>query len=210
MNRADRKLICFDLGGVIVRICRSWEEGCAAADVDADRDWTPSMTGGEHHRLVLEYSTGRIDSDAFFQKLEALAGGVYTAPEFRRIHDAWIIGEYAGVHTLLSELCDQGAALACLSNTNAAHWEVMASWPALQCLHHQHASHLIGHAKPNREIYDWFVRERRVSPSDIVFFDDLPDNIAAAQALGWDAVQIDHQADTAAQIRAALTDRSLL
>ena len=26
-------LICFDLGGVLVRICRSWDEGCAAAEV---------------------------------------------------------------------------------------------------------------------------------------------------------------------------------
>ena len=27
-------VICFDLGGVLVRICRDWNEGCAAAGID--------------------------------------------------------------------------------------------------------------------------------------------------------------------------------
>ena len=26
-------IVCFDIGGVLVRICRTWEEGCIAADV---------------------------------------------------------------------------------------------------------------------------------------------------------------------------------
>ena len=28
------KLVCFDLGGVVVRICQSWAEGCARAGVE--------------------------------------------------------------------------------------------------------------------------------------------------------------------------------
>ena len=45
---------------------------------------------------------------------------------------------------------------------------------------------------------------------DIVFFDDLEDNITAARAVGWDAVKIDHASETAPQIRAALEQRGVL
>lgn len=203
-------LVCFDLGGVLVRICRSWEEGCAAAGVELKRAWSPADSGGEHHRLVLAYSTGKLDTSEFFRRLEALSGGVYSAHEFHLIHDAWILGEYEGVCDLLGELCESGRCLACLSNTNAAHWELMQQWPSLRHLRHAHASHLIGHAKPDREIYEWFARERAVAPHEIVFFDDLLENIVTAAHLGWDAVQIDHTGDTAAQIRHALRERGQL
>ncbi len=28
------RLVCFDLGGVVIRICRTWAEGCAAAGLE--------------------------------------------------------------------------------------------------------------------------------------------------------------------------------
>ena len=40
--------------------------------------------------------------------------------------------------------------------------------------------------------------------SDLVFFDDLPENVDAARACGWNAVQVDHAGDTAAQVLAGL------
>ena len=42
------------------------------------------------------------------------------------------------------------------------------------------------------------------------FFDDLEANVEAAAAGGWDAVRIDHETDTAAQMRSALRIRGIL
>jgi len=206
----DDRLICFDLGGVLIRICRSWEEGCAAGGVDPGGGWSPAQSGGCHHEIVLKYTIGAIETAQFFEELERLASGVYTAEDFRRIHGAWTREEYPGVVTLLHDLRDAGHRLACLSNTNAAHWEELIERPALAALHHRHASHVIGHAKPDERIYDWFVRATETAPHKIVFFDDLEENVQTGRRLGWDVVHVDHTGDTATQIRTELQRRSLL
>lgn len=204
------RLVCFDLGGVLVRICRSWEEGCRAAGLDMDRPWSPADSGGAHHKIVGAYTIGELDDAAFFDSLESLAGGVYTAAEFRRIHDAWIIGEYPGAESVVRELADAGLSLACLSNTNAAHWRTMLEWPTLRYLHHRHASHEMGLAKPDPAIFAEFATRRAVEPGAILYFDDLPENVETADRAGWDAVLIDHAGDTAGQIRRAIAARGLI
>ena len=70
------------------------------------------------------------------------------------------------------------------------------------------ASHLLGSAKPEpvifRKAQAVFSSALAESPSQIVFFDDAPENVLAAQHAGWTAYEIDPHGDTAAQIRAAL------
>jgi len=204
------RVVCFDLGGVLVRICRSWEEGCAAAQIDPNRRWRPADSDGVHQKLVAAYTVGAIDDQTFFSQLEQSAGGVYCADEFRRIHEAWILGVYAGAEALLDDLRSAQVTTACLSNTNAAHWRHMADWRVLTALDHRFASHVLGCAKPAREIYTTFSQALGIGPSDIVFFDDMCENIDAAHELGWDAVHIDHTGDTTFQIRHVLIARGVL
>lgn len=209
MSRNER-LVCFDLGGVLIRICRSWEEGCKRAGIDPNRGWSPSGSNGRHMSIVRDYTIGAIGTDEFLQSLERASGAVYSVEEFRRIHDAWTMDPYPGVVDLINKLHQAGTPLACLSNTNESHWSKLVTQAPVTTLRHQHASHLIGRAKPDEEIFHWFVRNVDVSPEQIVFFDDLADNVAAAKRVGWDAVQVDHQGDTAGQIEAALRRRELM
>ena len=48
------RTVCFDLGGVIVRICRSWEEGCHRAGVSL-RDHDRFMH--DNHRAARAHHT---------------------------------------------------------------------------------------------------------------------------------------------------------
>ncbi len=209
---APRKplVVCFDLGGVLVRICRSWAQGCAAAEIDPDRGWKPIDSEGAHHEAIEAYTVGAIDDDAFFLQLEQSSGGVYSAAEFRRLHTAWILGVYEGTESLLDDLRGSGVTITCLSNTNAAHWRQMADWQVLTLLDHRLASHELGCAKPGSEIYTIFSKTLEIEPSDIVFFDDLAENVGAARAMGWDAVPIDYTGDTASQMRQALASRGVV
>ena len=209
MSRNER-LVCFDLGGVLIRICRSWEEGCERAGIDPGRGWSPTGSIGRHTSIVQDYTIGAIGTDEFLQSLERASDAVYSVEEFRRIHDAWTMDPYPGVVDLINKLHQAGTPLACLSNTNEAHWSKLVTQAPVTTLRYQHASHLIGRAKPDEEIFHWFVREVDVSPEQIVFFDDLADNVASAKRVGWDAVQVDHQGDTADQIEAALRRRGLM
>jgi FMN phosphatase YigB (HAD superfamily) len=59
-------------------------------------------------------------------------------------------------------------------------------------------------AKPDPAIYRAFERATARAPEEILFFDDLPENVAAARALGWQAVRVNPYADTVGQIRERL------
>ena len=49
----------------------------------------------------------------------------------------------------------------------------------------------IGMVKPEPEIYDYLLRANDLAPSETVFIDDMPLNVAAAQAAGMKAFQFD-------------------
>ncbi len=205
----DRPLVCFDLGGVLVRICRDWAEGCVAAGVPI----RPFEAGPEHHaarhELVMRLQRGELDGPDFHRSMSDLLDGVWTPDEIARIDAAWLIGEYDGTAAVIHDLHAADIETACLSNTSHDHWGPLREYGNVGALRHQHASHLLGLVKPDEAIYRRFevLVDRR--PEEIVFFDDLPENVEAASRSGWDAIRIDHAGDPAAQIRAALADRGI-
>jgi glucose-1-phosphatase len=216
-STANITLVCFDLGGVVVRICRSWREGCQRAGL-------PVRDGADHpdmrqrrRQLSHEYQSGRLDCGEFFNRMADATGTLYTPEEIRRIHDAWLIDQYPGIDTLLARLADR-IDTGILSNTNATHWAAMLPdrtdapprFPAVAIPRHKHASHLLGAAKPDPAIYRAFEAAAGHAGPNILFFDDLEENIAAARAAGWNARHIDPLADPPAQIAAELARHGIL
>ncbi len=207
-------LVVFDLGGVVVRICRTWEEACRAAGIEHRAGIDDPGLQARRREVVKLYERGLIGCDEFFERVAGATGGCYRADEVRRVHDSWLLGEYAGVGTLVDDLHASGMETGVLSNTNHSHWQIMAGRdePAMKGsptpwrTGHCHASHLLGLAKPDRAIYDEFAkRAGRVGRTgEIIFFDDLAENVDAARAAGWRSERIDHAGDTAGQMRAYL------
>ena len=203
MTARDR-VVCFDLGGVIVRICRTFEEGLAAAGVPARHEGPDWLDAAAFRAAEAAYQTGELDDAAYYAAASAATGRRYDISEIRRVHHHWIRGPYPGVRELLVELAASGMVTAALSNTNAAHWRQLEVCDAFRAIRHRHASHLIGLAKPDPAIFAWFERALGVPGECILYFDDLEPNVAAAAARGWSAHRIDHRGDTAAQIRQVL------
>jgi FMN phosphatase YigB (HAD superfamily) len=218
-------LVVFDLGGVIVRICRTWAEACVAAGlpVRGDESIMGEAAMAARRACAEAYQTGRIGCEEFFRQLSATTHGLYSPEEVRRIHDAWLLGEYDGVNALVRTLREGRAATAVLSNTNRAHWSRLAppahlpadEFPTPRLVDHLHASHLLGLSKPGPAIYEEFERRVRAAgwegrAEQILFFDDLPENVDAARSRGWQAEAIDHAGDTAAQMAAHLGARGVL
>jgi HAD superfamily hydrolase (TIGR01509 family) len=204
-------LICFDLGGVIVRHCRNWAEGCAAAGLPLHQECIAPDVTARRRGLSTLLTTGRIDEPEFYRQMSITTGGRYSPEQVRAIHHSWLGAEYEGVHSLISSLVtaapSRGIRTAVLSNTNTLHWarlETAPEYPTPRLIPERYASHLLGLAKPDPAIFQEFQARTGMPPDRILFFDDLPDNIAAARAAGWNTVQVDHTGDTAAQIRLAL------
>jgi putative hydrolase of the HAD superfamily len=218
-ERSAIRCVCFDWGGVILRICRSFGEGCRAAGLPLRGDLGDKPFANERKGHSEAYQLGHLDDDVYFSAIADAMGTLYSPAEVERVHHAWLIEEYPGVRTLIERLNETpGVSTALLSNTNAAHWRRqfplqpsgLPRFEAASLLHHRHASHLLGLAKPDAAIHRAFEHHTGFSPAEILFFDDLADNIAAARDCGWHAEQIDHTGDTATQMVAHLVRHGVL
>jgi putative hydrolase of the HAD superfamily len=88
----------------------------------------------------------------------------------------------------------------CFSNNNAVHW---GRFPQLQELFDlQFASHLTGFLKPDRAAFEHVLRQLDVAANAVYFFDDLAQNIAAARAVGINAIHVREFPDIEAALRA--------
>lgn len=206
------RIVCFDVGGVLVKHHRTWDAGCAAAGLPVRQGaMSPELTA--HRREVTSaYTTGRIDCKGFYSEMSRLMGGLYTPEEVRTIHQHWLGPEYDGVAAVLHRLIsvnwiDTGI----LSNTNPSHWARMnkteirpAEFPAPAMLRHRHASHLLGFAKPDPRAFREFERRTDYRGAEILYFEDLPENAEVARTQGWIVELIDHAGDTASQLEGAL------
>ncbi|MCP4797884.1 MAG: hypothetical protein GY885_17160, partial [Phycisphaeraceae bacterium] len=84
-------VICFDLGGVLIRICRDWGEGCAAAGIDP-RTHQPRPGHDERARaLIARYQRGEVECVGFQRELSELFDGLWTPDEVACIDRAWIL-----------------------------------------------------------------------------------------------------------------------
>jgi putative hydrolase of the HAD superfamily len=205
---SDIRLVCFDLGGVVVRTCASSQEGCARAGVPYRPEIETHEVRVRLAQAEAAYELGRCSTAEYFARAEIALDGRQPAAEIALVHNAWILGEYPGMDRLVGAIRAAGVETACLSNTNERHWELMTAqpltYPAFAALGRRQASHLLGLAKPDPAIYRAFEENCDVPGWTIVFFDDRAENVTAARNAGWHAERIDPNGDTAAQTTAVL------
>lgn len=195
----------FDLGGVLVRICRTWGQAMATAGFQAKP---------EHENLWFDecppfkqFQAGLISETEYEAGLAEFLGLGNDPEQGRRVHNGILREEYPGALELVQELPDRGWQTGFLSNTNAIHWEVLtdpAHFPAVAALQHQVGSQQVGLEKPDPAFYRYFENLVQIQPREIIFFDDLPANVEAARSCGWQAHLVDHDGDTVAQMRTLL------
>jgi glucose-1-phosphatase len=216
------RLVCFDLGGVLVRIWGTWDDARRAASLSARAEPSAPELEESHRSLGALFEVGRISFDEWAAGVSRAFEGAYSPDEAKRAHHAIPRQEYAGALALIDELHDAGVATACLSNTNHAHWIRLVhhdgvaalpgepEYPSVVRLKRHFASHLLGMAKPDGAIYAEVERLVGLEGPEILFFDDRADNVEAARHRHWRAHRIDPQGDTIAQVRQSLRDYRLL
>ena len=92
-----------------------------------------------------------------------------------------------------------------LSNIGDLHWRHLNARYGFDGLAHGViASFRVGAIKPSAAIYREAERQFGLEPAATVFIDDLPPNVAGAQACGWQAI---HHRDARRHARAAARAR---
>ena len=193
--RSRRKVLIFDLGGVLLentgreKLTSLLPAGTPTGDVRLR--WLASS-------VVQRYERGHISSQDFAANL-VREWGIALEPDAFLSHFAqWPKGFYPGAKELLQELRREHTVV-CLSNSNEVHW---ARFPEIASLFdHAFSSHQIGHVKPDREAFACVLAATRAQPEDTWFFDDLQPNVDAARALGINALQVEGMEELLAALR---------
>ncbi len=192
------KLVCFDLGGVLVRITLYVPEAARRAGLEHLE--VPLVTFGELP-CFLAFQAGKIQAEDYRHQLAKVLG--CSESEALAVHNHIPIEPYSGTLNLIQNLHHRGIRTACLSNTNEIHWDEMlhsGRFPNVASLQLKVASHIIKLEKPSPDVYRRFEELSGASGDDILLFDDGTVNVAGARLAGWQAEWIDPEGDPAAQM----------
>ncbi len=200
---SEIKAILFDVGGVLINF-----EGLnkvsnfmrnAPDTTDIRSRWIASPA-------IISFETGKLSKEEFAAQFVEEWDLQITSRQFLELFVAWLIGPLPGVDALLGELQNHFT-LACLSNTNELHWEIMLGGCGLrEQMHHQYSSHLIGKLKPDPAAFNFVCKDLELNPDQIIFFDDGAENISGAQQFGMQA----HKVHGPHEIREKLVELDLL
>jgi glucose-1-phosphatase len=190
----DRRVILFDLGGVLVEssgqaALRELLPDASHAEILAR--WLASQSVGLFER-------GSIPPEVFADRFVEEWQLPLTSTEFLEIFSSWVRGFYPGAKPLVEGLRTRHT-VGCLSNTNAVHWARLADIQTAFdfCI----ASHLTGHMKPDRIAYEHALKRLNVLACEVYFFDDLVPNVVAARSVGINAFHVRGLAETEAALR---------
>lgn len=190
------KIPVFDLGNVLIHV-----------NFQPFVDWVlkkNSKLNSERvmsfHRSSLYYELefGKVSESEFIRRLCQQLEIAATPAQFTEQFCDIFPGAVAGMPELLQDLAKQGPVYG-LSNTNALHAHKFFQQFAAELapLNKLFVSHELGYRKPYPGIYREVGRILEKHGKDFIFFDDLPANIAGAQAAGWEA----HLFTSAEQVR---------
>ena len=202
-TESEFDVLLFDLGGVLIDF--------------AGFDELARLLPGTPHRAEIRDRWIQSESVQLFERADItpqrFARGVIeelqldlSPREFLTEFVDWARGPYPGAVSLLISLRNDFR-IGCLSNSNELHT------PLHRASIHPHVdsfffSDEIGLVKPDREIFDYVIRDLAVSPQRIAFFDDTPVNVDAAREVGINAYLVDGLAALKAQLqRLGLLDR---
>ncbi|HVB48225.1 MAG TPA: HAD family phosphatase [Burkholderiales bacterium] len=193
---ASDRVILFDLGGVLVEA-----RGRDALQSMLGRRLEPEaiMARWLASAAVGRFERGLIPSEAFAEEFIAEWGLALGPREFLEDFAAWVTGFFDGAEALVGALRTRHR-VACLSNINAVHWARLPGLPEM--FDAVFASHLTGLMKPDRQAFEYALRELAVRPDAVVYFDDLAPNVEAARSLGMRAFRVAAFSDIERALRA--------
>ncbi len=193
LKESKKHLFLFDLGGVIINL--DWEKSFIKVSeiLDLTREALVQMI--QQHPAFLKLELGRVSQDEFFVELSQALNKEF---DFRELYSAFnlmLLDIPPERVELITELRSKGQRVACLSNTNIMHMErfdqILARSSDFPGIHDlvddAFLSHELGLKKPDPNAFLEVMRRTQTKPEDILFFDDLEENVSAARELGIDS-----------------------
>ena len=182
------KLFVFDLGNVILpfehrQIAVKLHETSRIQDRFTPNDLFKFLFDRDRG-LVNPYEEGLMSSIDFFAKLREK---YKLELEFDEFKDIWniIFQEDPEVNEAIRYLKNKGYPVFLLSNTNELHFSyIMERYPIVHSLDEWILSYEIGAKKPKQKIYDAIFERTDAVRSEVLYIDDIRENVEAAKNYG--------------------------
>ncbi len=178
-NEKKIKLLLLDVGGIILKV--NWNASVKVlqqVDKNVRADILSVIT---NHGQYLDYECGKISTNDFLYSIQKLIGQKFS---LAIIKEAWmncLLEQMDNIENILDKI---DIPIHALSNTNALHYEYFINLSPFQRFTKIHASHHIGIRKPDPQIYIHTISSIRMNPKNILFIDDLKENVMAARFCG--------------------------
>lgn len=173
-------VILFDLGGVLMDFSGLQRLAALTGEENGPelrKRWVASPWPQAFER-------GQCDAKAFGAGVVADWGLDMSASEFVAEFASWPAGPFAGSIDLIRDL-DGKIRMGCLSNTNPSHWnQHLERWGIVDHFEWKFVSHELQMMKPDPAIYQHVIAAIGLHPAQLLFLDDVKENVLAARAAG--------------------------
>jgi len=180
------KAVAFDLGKVLVE----FDYGIAGRKIAARAKMAAAELGQflVHVPLIIQYETGQLSSEQFFQEVRAASGFLGDMEEFASLF-ADIFTPIEPMVQLQSALRRHGLPTYIFSNTNElAIRFIRRNFPFFKNFDGYILSYEHGAMKPEAKLYEVVEERSGCRGGEILYLDDRPENIEAGAARGWQVI----------------------
>lgn len=173
-------IILFDIGNVLVQV----DYVAFLRTLGFDHQMTKSELFHLLEDEARDFEMGKSSAMEFLGVINARLGKSYTFDQFRKAWAAILPSAIPGSQELLEQLAGRYR-LMMLSNTNELHFHhTIEMIPVLQRFEKFFLSYEIGALKPDPAIYEYVLTHIDVPAQQILFIDDLEQNVAGAESVG--------------------------
>jgi glucose-1-phosphatase len=181
------QVLLFDLGGVLIEFSGVRDVLPLLKVPASEGDIRARWNNCQHNEA---FGLGKLSRQEFGERFVRDWELSVTAEQFLHEFRSWSRRLLPGAADLLHSLRPRFR-LAALSNSNELHWDRNTQDLGITGLFELAlSSHQCGLSKPDPAFYLLALERLGVSPEAVLFFDDVPANVAAASALGIRSFQV--------------------
>jgi glucose-1-phosphatase len=185
MNKISAVL--FDLGNVLVRI--DFDMFWRSLGFSEKESRAPFLSG--YKTYTRQYETGLIQTDDYLKGLHAVFDERFTIVQLEQAFTNIILDPIEGMSGIVNRV-SRNCQTALVSNTNEIHFRFsLSKFDFLHELHKHYLSYRLKVMKPSKGFYEAIIKDLKMEPSEILFIDDINENVIAARNSGIQAMEFE-------------------
>lgn len=190
-HEKDRRLCIFDIGNVVLGDIDMLETISVRYQLPYDQ------LKEDYTHYLYPMMDGVLDVELYIRHLSFLFNVSLPNDLFEVTFNPFVV---RGVAELISTVRDTGVRVVAGSNTFAPHEKVIRKMGVFSLFDRVYLSHHMGISKPFPGFFSSVMEQEGYQPGQVVFVDDLKENIEAASALGMKGVLFHQAHDTVEEL----------